>query len=258
MHVVASDDVRLEYRLVGEGERCFVFVHGWATSGAVYDDVLELLDTARTRCLVVDLRGSGASSRPATGYTLERYAEDVWAVIEHAGLERPVLVGHSMGGQIVQLMAAGRPDDVRGLFLLDPVPLAGLAMPDEVRELFRTSASDAGKYGTIFDMSTKLLEPEQRARLIELAVDVAEACIVESFDAWSAGACEEKTAAITAPTLVVATDDDFLPQALLRSAVVDRIARAQLRYLPGPGHYPQVERPGDTAAILEEFLAELG
>jgi non-heme chloroperoxidase len=72
-----------------------------------------------------------------------------------------------------------------------------------------------------------------------------------------AGGFAERLSAIKAPTLVVATDDPFLPPAFLRQAVVSLIRGARLAVLPGPGHYVQVERPRETAALLEAFLAGL-
>ena len=60
---------------------------------------------------------------------------------------------------------------------------------------------------------------------------------------------------VVAPTLVVATDDPFLPPAFLRQAVVQPIRGARMTHLPGPGHYPQVERPHETAALVGAFLA---
>jgi pimeloyl-ACP methyl ester carboxylesterase len=53
----------------------------------------------------------------------------------------------------------------------------------------------------------------------------------------------------------VATDDPFLPPPFLTQAVVQPIRNARLVYLPGPGHYPQVERPAETAALIGAFLA---
>ena len=57
--------------------------------------------------------------------------------------------------------------------------------------------------------------------------------------------------------LVLATDDPFTPPDLLRKAIVSKIARASLAYLPGPGHYPTAERPRETAAVLRAFLTPL-
>lgn len=53
---------------------------------------------------------------------------------------------------------------------------------------------------------------------------------------------------------MVATDDPFLPRDLLQAQVVDRVAGAELSYLPGPGHYPLVSEPLETAGRIDAFL----
>ena len=125
-----ADGARLAYHLVGHGPPSVVLVHGWMTSGRVWDRLLELhpVDGA----LVVDLRGAGGSSRGAAALSLDRLVEDLRAVVDHAGLGRFHLVGHSMGGQLAQLLAARLPSRLRSLALLNPVPVAGLPLPPEV------------------------------------------------------------------------------------------------------------------------------
>ena len=256
--VNSSDQTPLHYRVVGDGPRNVLFVHGWMVSGAVYDACVEKLDTTGLRLVIPDLRGSGGSGRPAGGYTLEQHARDVLAVADHAGLQRFTLVGSSMGGQIAQWVAAHAPSRVEGLFLLPTVPAAGLPLPADAVGLFRTSAGDREKQKIILGLACKQLPEAALERMLKDSGEVARASIEGSFDAWTAGGFEDKLGAITAPTLVLATDDPFLPPALLREKVVQHIRGARLAYLPGPGHYPQVERPVETAALLTSFLAAVG
>jgi non-heme chloroperoxidase len=257
-NALASDQSSLQYRVIGEGPRAVVLVHGWMVSGAVFDPLLEKLDTTGLRVVIPDLRGSGGSARAAGGYTLEQHARDVLAVADHAGLKRFILVGHSMGGQVVQWLAAHEPSRVEGVVLLCSVPASGMQLPPEAAGLFRTSAGDREKQKAILGLACKQLPEAALERLLKDAGEVGRASIEGSFDAWTAGGFESKLSAIRAPTLVVATDDPFLPPAFLREAVVGRIQGARLAYLPGPGHYPQVERPVETAALLTSFLAALG
>ncbi len=254
---VASDQTPLHYRVIGSGPRNVLLVHGWMVSGAVYDDVLEKLDTAGLRVVIPDLRGTGGSGKPETGYTLEQHARDVLAVARHAGLERFALVGHSMGGQVAQWIAAQEPGRVQGLALLCSVPAAGMALPPDAVALFRTSGGDREKQKIILGLATKQLSPESLERLLKDSATVAPKAVEAGFDAWTAGGFEAKLSGVKAPTLVVATDDPFLPPAFLREKVVNHIQGARLAYVPGPGHYPQVERPVETAAVLSAFLAGL-
>jgi pimeloyl-ACP methyl ester carboxylesterase len=256
--VASSDQTPIHYRVLGDGPRNVLLVHGWMVSGAVYDELVEKLDHTGLRLVIPDLRGSGQSGSPASGYTLEQHVRDVLAVADHAGLKRFTVVGHSMGGQLAQWIAAQEPSRVEGLVLLNTVPASGMQLPPDAVGLFRTSANDREKQKIILGLACKALSESALERLLKDAGAVAKASIEGSFDAWTGGGFEAKLASITAPTLVVATDDPFLPPAFLREKVVNPIKGARLAYLPGAGHYPAVERSAETAALLTSFLAGLG
>ena len=253
-----DDQVTITYRDLGsEGGEVVLFVHGWMMNGHVYDDVLGLLDTSALRCVVPDLRGAGESDKPAGGYTLGRYAADLEGLIRGLGCERVTLVGHSMGGQLVQLVAASMPKKIAGVVLINTVPASGIPLPEDAQGLFR-GASDRESQATILGMATVELSDASRERLLAMGATVSAACIAESFDAWRLGGFAERLSSITSPVLVIATDDPFLPPDFLRQAVVAPIANARMATLPGSGHYPLVERPAETAAVIESFLAGLG
>ncbi len=243
-----ADGARLAYHLVGHGPPSVVLVHGWMTSGRVWDRLLELhpVDGA----LVVDLRGAGGSSRGTAALSLDRLVEDLRAVVDHAGLGRFHLVGHSMGGQLAQLLAARLPSRLRSLALLNPVPVAGLPLPPEVAASFRAAGGKPEALGAILDAACRQLPPEGRALLLAEALAIAPEVIADGLDAWTAGSNDPLALTAPPPALVLATDDPFLPPALLAEAVAARIPGALLEHLPGPGHYPQVERPAPTAELL--------
>lgn len=251
----ASDGTSLHYRVVGDGPRTVVLVHGWMVSGAIWNALVERLDLTGLRLVIPDGRGTGQSGKPTGGYTLQGLAQDVLAVADAAGAKRFTVVGHSMGGQLAQWVSAQAPERVEATMLVNPVPAAGLPLPPDAAALFRTSAGNREKQLTIMNLSCKLAGTEVMEEMLKDAANTCAPAIEGIFDAWTAGGFADKLSAITAPTLVLATDDAFLPPAFLRDAVVKPIRRARLAYLPGPGHYPQVERPTELAALLSTFLA---
>lgn len=251
----ASDGTSLHYRVVGEGPRTVVLVHGWMVSGAVWDSMVERLDVTGLRLVIPDARGTGQSGQAAGGHSVEGLAKDVLAVVAAVGAQRFTVVGHSMGGQVAQWIASHVPERVEALMLLNTVPASGLPLPPEAAGLFRTSAGDREKQKTILGLACKKLSPEALESLLKDAGAVSAASIEQAFDAWTAGGFADRLAKIVAPTLVVSTDDNFLPPAFLRQAVVAPIKRARMAHIPGPGHYPHVEHPQETAAVLSAFLA---
>jgi non-heme chloroperoxidase len=255
--VKTQDGATIAYRTIGDGPLTVVLVHGWMVSGAVYDTLIEALGTSGLRLIVPDLRGTGASDRPESGHTIAGHAADVLAAADAAGAGSFVIVGHSMGGQIAAWIAATSPDRVRGAALVCPVPPAGLALPPDAAALFRTSAGNREAQAKLLEMACKELPDDRREALLDDAGRVSAAAIEQGFDAWTAGGFADRMGSVTAPVLVVATDDAFLPPALLQQEIVARVPRGRLVYLPGCWHYPQVERPRETAAVLGAFLAAL-
>ena len=103
----ASDGTALVYDDHDGGSATpVVLVHGITESAASWDPVIERLTPDR-RVVAVDLRGHGRSG-VATDYGFHALADDVTSVIDHLGLERPHLVGHSLGGVVVSVAAGTR------------------------------------------------------------------------------------------------------------------------------------------------------
>ncbi|MFK8000582.1 MAG: alpha/beta fold hydrolase [Polyangiales bacterium] len=244
----------IEYRKVGDGDRVILFLHGWMVSGKVWDWVHETLAVGNTTFIVPDQRGTGNSHKPETGYALSDYAADALSLMDGLGVERFTIVGHSMGGQTAQHIAAHYPARVRALALINPVPAGGVPLPDEVSTMFRGSGVSRAAQAGILDAATKQLDASVKEVLVADAANVSTACIEQAFDAWVAGGFSDALSNITAPTLVLATDDPFLSPEILREHVTSPIKSARQAYLTGPGHYPLAERPSETTAILEAFL----
>ncbi len=249
-----SVSVPLSIRIHGSGDRSVLLVHGWMMTSAVWDSVVPVLTEAGFRVLQPDLRGAG-ESHAADAYRLEDHANDLAALAESLKLSNLVVIGHSMGGQIAQMFAANHPELVSQLVLLNSVPASGMPLPAELMGLFSSSPGDRDKQGAILDMATTQLSSSGRERLLELAAAVQADAITGGLLAWTGGGFVDRLSDITAPTDIIATSDPFLPVAFLQSAIVDPIANATLHVLEGPGHYPQVEAPDKTAALLRDLIS---
>ncbi len=113
-----SDGVRIVYHEVGAGDPAIIFIHG-AYSNRRGFGFQEDYFSPNHRCVVVDLRGHGDSDKPDEIYTMDKHGHDVAALIRHLGLDKPVLVGQSMGGQVVIAAAAHYPELVGAIASLD-------------------------------------------------------------------------------------------------------------------------------------------
>lgn len=103
-----------------------LLVHGFSNNRFVWDEIAEGL-RPRHRTLAVDLRGHGDSDwSPDARYGVPDYASDLPAVLDAAGIERAVVVGHSLGGNAGTLFAASHPERVSALVLVDTGPSLSL------------------------------------------------------------------------------------------------------------------------------------
>ena len=123
----------LRVRVVERGEPTsppVLLIHGWGCTAYVYRYNMAALAEAGYRALAVDLKGHGLSDKPLDGdkYTIESMLEHVHDIIDALGLDRPALVGHSMGGSLIYHFASRYPERVRCLGLLSPVGLKGVPL----------------------------------------------------------------------------------------------------------------------------------
>ncbi|MGY3564577.1 alpha/beta fold hydrolase [Sinomonas sp. RB5] len=107
----------------GEGPRDYVLVHGIGVSPAYFRPLAEEL-ALRDRVHAIELPGFGRTPKPRRGLSIEDFAACVWAALDQLGVRAPVLVGHSMGAQIVVEMSLQRPAS-QLVALLGPTTDAG-------------------------------------------------------------------------------------------------------------------------------------
>jgi 3-oxoadipate enol-lactonase len=105
----------------GDGDPALVFLHYWGGSSRTWQDVIDGLG-GRPRSIALDQRGWGGSVATDGRYDLGAMANDAEAVAQTLSLSRYVLVGHSMGGKVAQIVAKRRPDALVGLVLVAPAP----------------------------------------------------------------------------------------------------------------------------------------
>ncbi|HXD58559.1 MAG TPA: alpha/beta hydrolase [Thermoleophilaceae bacterium] len=121
------DDFSLAYDRVGSGPPV-VLLHGWPGDRTDYRSVVPLL-AGRADVIVPDFRGFGESDKhdlpPLEAYTRDRQAASVLALIDELELERPVVAGYDIGSRVAQVIAGSRPEVLRSLVLVPPLPGAG-------------------------------------------------------------------------------------------------------------------------------------
>ena len=141
---VQAGDVRLQYFEHGEGPELLVLVHGYRSSGRIWQLTQEALDPRRYRSIAISNRGAGDSDRSSSeaDYTVESFSTGLFAATQALGLRDFTLVGHSMGGATVTQFALDYPQRLKALLLLNPAPLAGRELPEDWEQQIRQQFTD--------------------------------------------------------------------------------------------------------------------
>jgi pimeloyl-ACP methyl ester carboxylesterase len=266
-----SGDVNIAYQVMGQGPLDVVLVHGWVQS---FDAQWEIEPIERfyhrlasfSRLIVFDKRGVGLSDRVAIDDlpTLETRMDDMRAVMDHVGVERAAVLGHSEGGAMCALFAATYPERTRALVMVGSAartrwaPDYAIGASDE--EIDELERSILGGWGV--DVVRSLLEI--MAPSIADDEDMVHAHTRAALRAASPAAAAALTRmsaaidirhvlpAIQAPTLVLHRAKEKFAEA--SRYVGERIRGAKIVQGPGADHMPWLGDAEPALAEIEEFL----
>jgi pimeloyl-ACP methyl ester carboxylesterase len=235
-----------------------VFIHGFLDNHAVWSPLIEQLGSVQQMHYTLDLRGAGALRAGGGPYTLSQAVTDVLRLIDQHKMARVVLVGHSMGSQIAELVAMKLPERIAALVLLTPVSLAGTHLPPEAASFLRTSGGDSVAQREIRRQFSRNLSEREIERLVHEDVLMGVAAVNGYFDAFSGGdPLGDDPCSYAGPALIVgAQEDPVVPIDAINTMAHARFPAARLVRIARSGHWPHLEQPGDTAAAIGDFLAE--
>lgn len=125
---VEANGIRIHYHRSGGDKPQVLLLHGLTDNGACWTPVIEQLKDDYD-CIAPDARGHGLTDAPAAGYAPTDHAADVAALIQLLKLDRPALIGHSMGGAVASLVASQHPQLMRAAIFEDPAWFADARTP---------------------------------------------------------------------------------------------------------------------------------
>src|ERR1700754_2540945 len=155
---VERDGIKLHYEIYGNGTETIVFVPPWSiVHSRVYKAQLPYF-SERFRCVTYDARGNGKSDRPddVAAYSLDNAVADLLAVMDATGTGAAVLVGLSLGGMIVSVLAAHHAERVKAAILVGTAAIIGPSHPYMTTNHFlvkRTNFDDWNKYNQDYWLS---------------------------------------------------------------------------------------------------------
>ena len=133
---------RIFYQVAGQGTP-LLLIHGFPLSGQLYQGQLAGLRKYFT-VITPDLRGFGKSLAPDGNGSIQAYAQDMLALLDHLGVQSAVIGGHSMGGQITLDMYKEQPARFAGMLLIDTDPMAATVVEQGQWQGYREQGANAG------------------------------------------------------------------------------------------------------------------
>src|SRR5260370_34083486 len=196
--------------MTGQTAPAVILVHGFLDSGEVWQPVLKLLGPPTSGWSIPDLPGMGRLWDAEGPFSLSRHADAITTLIDQVN-GVVILVGHSMGTQIVELAARNRPQRIVGLVLLSPIPLAGAHAPPEFTGALGAAGGNAEAQ---LGLRRQAMASGAKVDVIEwlggLGQKVKRSTSEQLVSAWNEGVAEGKTPSLfEGPTLLATGAADF-------------------------------------------------
>lgn len=280
MKFLTTDGRKLTYRRLGHGPLLVCHPGGPGLSSTYFGDLAGLWE--RFTLILINPRGTGGSDRPADrrAYQIDDYASDIEELRQHLGLEQIMLLGHSHGGVAAQAYAAKYPDRVSRLVLAstlarfgpeqDALMRAGMdkrsSQPWAQDAFAALEAEQAGKFESDQELTELVLReyPLYFARYGEIEAGYIDTLRTETVNAdtlklfneeiFTTFDLRDRLPSITALTLVITGDEDFITGPPCTDEICAQIHGARKVIVGDSGHMIFVEQPQTFHDEVADFL----
>ena len=244
-------------RRVGHGEHKVLALHGWFGSGGAWGAFAAHVDGASFEYAFPDYRGYGARKDVPGTHTLSEAAGDVLGVADTLGWERFSVVGHSMGGAVMQQVLLAAPERVRCLVGVSPVPACGAPLDDETWQIMSGAADNPGLRRAIIDQMTgnRLTGTWLDAMTNHSVGESDRQAFADYLLAWAKTDFHEEIEGNQTPVkVIVGEHDPGINAEFMRQTFGNWYPTFDLEVLASAGHFPMDEVPVALVTSVEAFL----
>lgn len=242
----ANDGVDLFVKDTGGSGRAIVLTHAWPLNADIWDYQAGVLSRAGFRVVSYDRRGFGRSGKPETGYTFDRFADDLAAVIEQTGVRDATIVGYSMGGgEVARYLTRHDGKNVTKAALV-----GGAAY-----YLLKTDNNPIGAEAGVFDGMKQGVQGDRRAFLTGLLTDVffdakrrSTVPVTQDVIDWAVGMAMQASVPATVGCIDAFSRTDFRPE--LGSVKVPTLVLHGTADIPVPFEQARATAAGIAGARL--------
>jgi pimeloyl-ACP methyl ester carboxylesterase len=259
----------IHHVITGNAHPPIVFVHGFACGHTDWDAQVAHL-SPRHQTVAVDLRGHGNSSGSAADCSIERYGADVAEVMRALNLPLAVIVGHSLGCRVVTEAALQAPERTRALVLVDGSQFAAAMGPALKVAFAQPNGFATMAQGLFKDMFTAKSNPATAQAVVDRALrlprPVGEKMLTD-LQRYDEHRLTPSLRSLRVPVMAIQTtySNEKRERVSLRPGqtspyldmLKDAVPAVRVAVVADTGHFPQLDEPGQTNALLDDFLAAL-
>jgi len=253
--VISPDSVRIAYEVHGEGAPALIFVHGWSCDRTYWKGQVASF-SKNFKVVAIDLGGHGESGLERKSWTMEAFGIDVATVVKKLGLKRVILVGHSMGGDVIAEAARQLHDIVIGLIMVDTYKKLGPGRTPEEVEAFVAKLSINFKDSTSTLVKSMFIGSSDSSLVNWVAMDMSSAPPAIAVDALRHAFSYSRQMPHTLEEIklpVIAINSDNSPtdvESMKHYGV-------QVMIMQNAGHFMMMEDPDRFNRLLKTAIDEL-
>ena len=248
------DGNRIHYEDHGKGREAIILIHGWTGDLSFWRGQIPDL-SKRARVIAVDLPGHGQSDKPQITYSMELFARAVDAVMQDAGVDRAVLVGHSMGTPVARQFYRKSPQKTLGLVIVDgPLrPFFDKKMMDAFIAPLRGPNYKVEAAGFIDGMMGPEVTPALREQIKTSMLSTPQHVAISAMGEGMADESIWKQDTVNVPVLAVLAKSAFWPadnEQFFRTIVPN----LDYQMWNGVSHFLMMEKPKEFNDAVIAFL----
>jgi pimeloyl-ACP methyl ester carboxylesterase len=261
---IKNGETPIAYTLTGKGDTTLVLVHGWCINKEYWKHQQEALSSKYT-VVSLDLGGHGQSGHNRNNWTVEEYSKDVQAVINGLELKNVILVGHSMGGEIILQTALSLKDKVIGFIGVDNFKdFTTSFTPQQEQEIKGFFDVLKQSFDTTVEMYTKMaLFPQGSADSVSInrvvrSIQGSDSVIaIQTLESLMNFSLKDSAllSQLTIPVNLVVSD--YTPT---NEEQLKKVCRSgyTIFTVKGAGHYPMIEKPKEFTELLQAAIYKAG
>ena len=253
MQYLTRDGMRLAHIEAGRGDPPILLVHGMQCDHTHMQPLFDHL-VRKHRVVSIDLRGHGASDKPASDYSNVMFNDDIAFVCSSLGLKRPIAIGHSFGGSTLLHLALHKPALLGGIVLLDSGVRSAASRQAELGHAHGSSVGNDDRAQSARFLASRLFGPDDPTDLRDRIIDEMMSVPSHVRDPMRRTVLEFDAAAAardcTLPALFLLADRPFTDVETLEQLGTNwRVGQ-----VVGTGHFIQLIVPDQVAAMVDRFV----